>query len=122
VTLLKEGFDLAMGLVAALSWSFAVFVFGSRLLSPGAGGLLALALLLSSLTALLSGHLRERRLRSLAAGACPRCGAALAPEHRHRRWDPEARAWLSPVTSWECGRCAFSHGEAWPCAACPAVN
>ena len=119
MTVARSLADAALAMVAALAWSFAAFAFGARWFSPLAGGLVGLGLLLSGGAMVLSMHLRDRRLLALARGACPRCGAAVAPEHRHRRWDAARASWSQPSTSWDCGACGFSHAESWPCPSCP---
>jgi phosphate/sulfate permease len=116
----RIGVDLVIGLFAALSWSFAAFVLGTRFISPIAGGLLAVALLSSGVIAELRAQLSERRIGALLRGDCPRCGAAIVAEHRHRRWEPDRNEWLAPDTAWDCAGCGFSHSEPWDCPACPA--
>ncbi|HEY4685396.1 MAG TPA: hypothetical protein VII57_05050 [Dehalococcoidia bacterium] len=118
MTGVRVGLDLLFGALGAVAWALAVLVVVGRVLSPAAGGLLALALLISLLGMLLSGHVQESRWRRLAAGACPRCRASVRSEHRHRRLGSGGE-WLSPETSWECGACGFSQSEAWPCPGCP---
>jgi hypothetical protein len=121
MTLLRGGFDLLIALIGVAAWSFAAFVFGSRFLSPTAGGLLAVALFISTLAMVVGGHLQDSRLQRLAAGVCPGCRQPLASEHRHRRWDADQAQWTTPATIWECSRCGFSHSESWACPACPAA-
>jgi len=116
----RTGTDIAIGLFAAASWSFAAFVLGTRFFSPIAGGLLAFAVLSSGVTAELRAQLYERRITSLLGGVCPACGAAITAEHRHRRWEPEQNQWSAPDTAWECRACRFNHAEAWECPSCPA--
>jgi hypothetical protein len=119
VTALRTSLDLGLSLLGAAAWSFAAFVFGSRLFSPTAGGVIAFALFVSSLTWVIAGHLQDQRMERLALGKCPRCRQPIASEHRHRRWDPSRSTWLAPSTSWECRSCDYSHSESWPCPACP---
>jgi hypothetical protein len=115
-----RGIDVLLGLVAALAWGFAVFALGARLVSPAAGGIAGLGVLLSAVTMVLAMYLGDARLAALAKGACPRCRAAVVSDHRHRHWDPGAGEWLPPSTTWDCPRCAFAHSEAWPCSGCSA--
>lgn len=115
----RSALDAALGLFAALSWSFAVFAFGARLVSPLAGGLVAMAFLVWASAMVLSMHLRDRRLVALVKGTCPGCGFAIVPEHRHRSWEPGRNLWLAPSTNWDCGRCGYSQSEAWACPGCP---
>jgi hypothetical protein len=119
VTTLRGGFDLAIALFGVAAWSFAAFVFGSRWLSPTAGGLIGVGLFLSSLALVVGTFVQDARYDRLAAGVCPRCRGAIAADHRHRRWEATRQVWLAPATTWECGACGFSHGEAWECPACP---
>jgi len=118
VTATRSAVDALLALVAVLAWAFAVFAFGARWFSPMAGGLLALAIVLSASATILSMHLRDRRLLALSKGACPRCGARLPSEHRHRRWEPGRAVWEPPSTAWDCGGCGFTHSESWACPAC----
>ena len=115
---LGHGVDIALALLGAVAWSFAVFVLGSRFLSPTAGGLLAVAMLVSALAIGASSFYTEARAARLAAGLCPRCGSRVASEHRHRRWDATRSVWDTPVLAWECG-CGFNHSETWACPSCP---
>jgi hypothetical protein len=119
MTLTRSAVDSLLALLASLAWSFAVFAFGARWVSPLASGLLALAFLASASVTILTMHLRDRRLLSLSKGACPRCGVAVHSEHRHRRWDATARTWLSASTGWDCDACGYSQTENWPCPECP---
>jgi hypothetical protein len=119
VTVARSLVDAALAMVAVLAWGFAAFAFGARWLSPLAGGLVGLGVLLSAGTMVLSMHLRDRLLLALAGGACPRCGAAVVAEHRHRHWNAAAAAWAPASTTWDCGACGFSHGESWLCPSCP---
>ncbi|HXH23247.1 MAG TPA: hypothetical protein VNN10_14580 [Dehalococcoidia bacterium] len=119
MTLRRSAFDALLALLAALAWSFAVFAFGARWLSPLAGGLLALAVALSTSAAVLTMHLRDRRLLALSEGRCPSCGNAIAFEHRHSRWQPEARRWEAAASNWDCAFCGYSHTESWACPRCP---
>ncbi len=116
---LRAGFDLAILLLGAAAWSVAVLILGSRLLSPTAGGLLALAVFVSALAFVLSGELQGIQGRRLAAGLCPRCRSPIAADHGHRRWDAGRGAWLAPTTNWDCPVCNFNHSETWACPACP---
>jgi hypothetical protein len=120
VTGARSAVDSALALIASLAWSFAVFAFGARWLSPIAGGLLGLAVLSSAAVTVLGMHLRDRRLVSLSRGVCPRCGSSVLFEHRHRHWEPAPAAWLPPATNWDCNACGFTHSESWPCPSCPA--
>lgn len=117
--LVQGGIDLTLALFGALSWSFAAFVFGSRYVSPAAGGLLGIGLLLSSGAMLLGAMLRDRRQRLLNEGTCPRCRSGVTFEHRHRRWEPGRSVWEAPSTAWECRACGFAASEEWACPACP---
>jgi len=119
VTLVREGIDLLLAVFGGLAWAFAAFALGSRFISPAAGGLLGIGFLLSAAALILAMYLQDSQLRLLARGRCPTCRAAVAFEHRHRRWDPTRSRWLPPATTWDCDACAFSHGEAWACPACP---
>jgi hypothetical protein len=120
LTSVRQGLDLLIALFGAAAWSFAAFAFGSRFVSPTAGGLLAAALFFSSLALVISSHIQEQRMNLLVAGTCPRCRSRISMEHRHRRWGP-ARAESQPaLNAWECNACAYSHSEAWPCPQCPA--
>jgi hypothetical protein len=114
-----QGLDLPLALLGVLAWAFAAFVIASRLISHPAGILLGVACLLSSGAYVLGSQLREQRLARLLAGECPRCRAPLAPEHRHRRWEPARAEWLDPATTWACAACGFGQDEAWACPACP---
>ncbi len=118
MTSVRTGLDLFVSVLGAVFWAAAAFALGARLLSPAAGGVLALGLLLSLLVMLLSGHLWEARLHRLTAGVCPSCRSKVRAEHQHRRLEGGG-GWLSPLTSWECNACGFSHSEAWPCPGCP---
>jgi ribosomal protein S27AE len=120
VTSARSHLDIAIALFAALAWAFAVFALGTRFVSPVAGGLLGVALLVSGLGAVLSMYLRDARLEVLARGVCPRCGGSVEVDHSHRRWDAATKRWLHPSTTWDCPACAYSHGESWPCPSCPA--
>jgi hypothetical protein len=119
VTLKRSAFDAVLALLAVLAWSFAVFAFGARWLSPLTGGLLALATGVSASAMVLTMHLRDRRLLALSRGECPACGAAIAFDHRHRRWEPGQGAWEAASSNWDCPACGFSHAEAWVCPRCP---
>ena len=119
MTALRGGFDLLLTLVGVVAWGFAAFVIGSRLFSPTAGSLLGVGLFFSALGLAVSMHVQDRRFKRLADGACPRCGRRVESEHRHRRFDASTGAWLAPSTAWECRACGYSHGESWPCPACP---
>ncbi len=118
MTDLSRGLDMALSGLAAGAWGLAAFVVGSRLLSPEAGGVLGLAVAFSGLAFVLSSHLKERLLERLLGGTCPSCGRPIELEHQHRHWDPKASRWIDPSTSWDCGDCGFSHGEAWDCPTC----
>ena len=122
VRAVRRGLDAVVDFLGSAAWSLAVFVVGARLISTPAGALLALATFITIAAFSLQTYLQESRARALAAGACPRCKAPIASEHRHRRWDAERAAWLAPVTSWECAACGYGHNESWPCAACPAAE
>jgi hypothetical protein len=116
----QGGIDIVVAVVAALAWGLAAYVIAGRFVSPLAGQLLGMTVILSSGAMLLTWHLRDTRLASLAAGACPRCHADISSEHRHRRWDPGREQWTSPDTTWECTHCTFVHQESWSCPACKA--
>ena len=116
----RGGFDLALDLIGAAAWGLAAFALGARLVSAPVGALAGLGVLFTIAAMGLSTHLQEARMKALGAGACPRCKAAIASEHRHRRWDPARQTWLPPSTSWECADCGYGHNESWPCPACPA--
>ena len=122
MTAVWRGLDLALALLGAAAWGLAAFVIGSRLVSPAAGGLLAVGLFLSGLALVLGSHLQDTRLQRLAAGQCPRCRRGIASDHRHRRWDVEHREWLAPSLAWECASCGFSHSETWACPTCPSAD
>ncbi len=109
---------MALSGLAAGAWGFAAFVIGSRLLSSEAGGILGLAVAFSGIALVLSSNLQERRLETLLSGECPRCHGPIELEHDHRHWDPTARRWLDPATSWDCRNCEFSHSESWDCPSC----
>jgi hypothetical protein len=119
VTALRRGFDLLVDLAGVAAWGFAAFVIGSRLISPAAGGLLALGLGLSALAWAAGTHLQELRMSRLVAGICPSCRGKVAAEHRHRRWDAALEQWTQPFNGWECRACGYSHSEPWPCPTCP---
>ena len=116
---LQTSFDLFLVAFAALAWGFASFAFGSRWLSPTAGGLLGIGFVFAMLATLLTVLLNDQRSDALRNGACPRCDAPISSEHRHRRWDAAQGKWLPPSTAWDCLDCQFSHGETWACPACP---
>ena len=122
MTPVRRGFDLLLDLVGVAAWGFAAFVIGSRFISPAAGSLLAVGLGFAALAMALNTHLQEGRMHTLAAGLCPRCKGHVVPEHRHRRWEPARSEWLTPVTSWQCRACAYSHTEAWACPTCPVAD
>jgi hypothetical protein len=120
MTGVSRGLDVLLDLVGAATWGFGTFVLTRwLLLSEPAAGLLGLAVSLSFLAWTLSTHLHELRMRELVAGVCPRCKSAVASEHRHRRWEPARREWLTPATSWQCASCGYSHSESWGCPGCP---
>jgi hypothetical protein len=119
VSRVGRGFDLALGLVAVAICTLAVFFYVSNLVSAEAGGLLGAGVLLSGLAVVIGGHLNDERLRRLLAGVCPSCGAAIASEHQHRRWQPERGEWLAASVVWECRACGFNHSERWTCPSCP---
>ena len=118
MSVLGRGFDLALGLFAVVVCGLTALFYGSRLLSPEAGGLLGVGVFLAGLALVVSGQVADRRLQRLAAGACPRCAAAIAPEHRHRSWQPEPGEWREPALSWDCEVCGFYHSERWACPSC----
>lgn len=122
MTFVVRGLDFVLALIGAAAWSLAAFFLASRLVSPAAGGLLAIGLFLSGLAYAIGGQLQDERSRSLAAGSCPRCKHNVTSEHRHRYWEPERGAWSAPTLAWECAWCGFSHGETWACASCPAAD
>jgi hypothetical protein len=119
VTYARSALDSLLALVASLAWAFAVFAFGARWVSPLASGLLALGVLASASVTILTMHLRDRRLLALAKGECPRCGAGVTFEHRHRRWEPAGAVWTAASTNWDCASCSYSQAESWDCPACP---
>jgi hypothetical protein len=118
----RGGFDLALDLIGAAAWGLAAFALGARFVSTPLGGLVGLGVFFSIAAMGLGSHLQEVRMRSLAAGACPRCKAVIASEHRHRRWETARAHWLPPVTSWECAACGYGHTESWACPACPSSD
>jgi hypothetical protein len=122
VRAVRRGLDVFVDLLGSAAWALAVFVLGARLISTPAGGLLALATFITIAAFSLQTYLQEARTRALATGACPRCKASIASEHRHRRWDAERSAWLAPVTSWECDACGYGHSESFMCPACPTAE
>ena len=119
MTAVGRGLDLAQALVGALAWGLAAYFLGSRLVSPTAGGLLAVGLGLSGLALVVGSYLQDIRLQRLSAGVCPRCRRAIASEHRHRRWQPERNEWSTPTLAWECANCDYKHDETWACPSCP---
>ena len=118
----RPGFDLALDLIGAMAWGLAAFALGARLISPPVGALIGLGVLFTVAAMGLRTHLEEARMKSLGAGACPRCRSAIASEHRHRRWDPAGATWLPPLTTWDCAECGYGHNESWACASCPATD
>jgi zinc transporter ZupT len=122
MTAVRAGFDLLLSFVGAAAWSLAAFAVGARLVSPAAGGLLAVGLFLSLLAVFLGSHLHETRLSRLASGVCPRCKGGVRSEHLHRRLVDASGEWLAPLTSWQCASCGFAHNEAWPCPGCPSPS
>jgi hypothetical protein len=118
-SLLRNSVDLVLGLVMTVGLSFAAFGLGSRFVSSMVGGLLGVGVFLSLLAWVLAGQLQDRRNAALVAGRCPRCGAALRNEHRHRRWDPSLQVWTTPSTTWDCDACSYGHVESWACPQCP---
>src|SRR4051794_15089622 len=118
----RGGFDLVLDLIGAAAWGLAAFALGARFVSTPVGGLFGLGIFFSIAAMGLGSHLQEARMKSLAAGACPRCKAHIASEHRHRRWDTPRERWLAPVTTWECNDCGYGHTESWPCPTCPAKD
>lgn len=122
MTSVVRGLDFVLGMLGALAWSLTVFFLASRFISPTAGSLLAIGLLLSGLVFVLNGQLQDSRARSLAAGRCPRCKQSVTSEHTHRRWEPERARWSEPTIAWECISCGYSHGETWACASCPSKD
>jgi len=119
MTAFTRGFDLLIGLAGVAAWGLAVYAFGSRLISPTVGGMLAVALLVGGLGTVISWQVQDNRARRLAAGQCPRCHAAIAGEHRHRAWDPQRSQWRDPLLVWECAACGFNQSEVWSCPTCP---
>ena len=105
MTSVRRGLDFALDFLTSCLWALAAFFVGARLVSTPAGGLLALAVFVTAMTYVLSSRSQERRARAIAAGACPRCGGALASDHQHRRWDTASSAWLAPLTTWTCPNC-----------------
>ena len=122
VRAMRRGLDIFVDLLGSAAWALAVFVLGARLISTPAGGLLGLATFISIAAFSLQTYVVEGRTRALAASVCPNCKAPVSSEHRHRRWDAERRAWLAPVTSWECASCGFGHSESWMCPSCPTAD
>jgi hypothetical protein len=114
-----KGFDFLLDFASAVAWGFGGYVLGNRLISDQAGGLLGLAVFISVLAVMLGTNLQEQRMARLIAGVCPGCRERIAVEHRHRRWDGERKGWQTPLTSWDCARCGYSHSEAWACPTCP---
>ena len=119
VIAVRRGIDVLVDLAGSAAWALAIFVLGARLASTPAGALLALATFVSISAFSMQTYVQEARSRWLSAGTCPRCRAAIAAEHRHRRWDAGRGAWLAPVTTWECDACGYGHNEAWLCPRCP---
>ena len=119
MTQLSRGLDLLLWGLGAAAWGLAVFALSSRFISDSAGALLGLAVGVSAMAFVLNSHLRDTRLEALTQGTCPSCRAPIRMEHRHRAWDPSTKSWVAPSTNWECGHCAFSHSESWPCPQCP---
>jgi hypothetical protein len=122
VRAVRTGLDIFVDVLGSAAWALAVFVLGARLISTPAGVLLGLATFITIAGFSLQTYLQEARARSLAGGSCPRCKAAIAGEHRHRRWDAERSAWLPGVTTWECSACGYGHAETWQCPACPTAE
>jgi hypothetical protein len=118
----RSGFDLALDIIGAMAWGLAAFALGARVVSPPVGALVGLGVMSTIAAMGLRTHLEGARMRNLGAGACPRCHAAIASEHRHRRWDPERSTWLPPLTAWECSACGYGHNESWACSTCPAAE
>jgi hypothetical protein len=116
---IRRGFDFALDLFTSCLWALAAFFVGARLLSSNAGLLLALAVFVTAMTFILTSRAQERGAQAIAAGACPRCGAALATDHEHRRWDTSNRKWLAPLTTWRCATCGFQQEASLGCEACP---
>jgi hypothetical protein len=122
MTAVSRGFDLLVGLAGVAAWGLAVYAFGSRLISPTVGGLLAVALVVGGLGTVISWQLQDARARSLGAGRCPRCHTAIAAEHKHRAWEPDRAEWTPPMLVWDCASCGFSQSEVWACPSCPAPD
>src|SRR4051794_30611723 len=118
----RGGFDLALDTIGAAAWGLAAFAIGARFVSAPVGGLVGLGVFFSIAAMGLGSHLQESRARSLARGDCPRCKAAIASEHRHRRWEVAREHWLAPMTSWECAACGYGHTESFACPSCPAAD
>jgi hypothetical protein len=121
VTQLSRSLDLLLWGLGAAAWGLAVFALSSRFISDSVAGLLGLAVGISGMGYVLSTHLRDTRLESLARGTCPSCRAPIKMEHRHRAWDPGTKSWASPSTGWECARCGYNHSESWACPQCPST-
>jgi hypothetical protein len=120
--MVRRGFTLLVDVVTACMWALAAFFVGARIVSPGAGLALALAVFVSAMTMVLGSRQQEAQARELAAGACPRCHRTLAVEHEHRRWDTTFEKWLPPLTTWACRACGFEHGEPSSCPSCPSAS
>jgi hypothetical protein len=119
VTQLSRGLDLLLWGLGAIAWGLAAVALSSRFISDSLGALFGLAVGVSAMAYVISSHLRDLRLESLARGTCPSCRRPIRMEHRHRAWDPGTRSWASPSTSWECAGCGFNHSEGWACPQCP---
>ena len=120
MTSVRRGLDLAIDFVTSGLWALAAFFIAARLISRDAGLLFGVAVFVTAMTFIVSNRSQERRARHIAAGACPRCEAALVSEHEHRRWDTAHAQWLAPLTTWECEACGFQQEAPLACENCPA--
>ncbi len=118
MTTLGRSLDLLLWGLGAIAWGLTVFALTSRFIDPTAGGLLGLAVATSGMAFVIGSHIRDNQLDALTGGSCPTCKATVRMEHRHRRWDPATHAWAAPSTTWDCGRCGYSHAETWKCPQC----
>jgi hypothetical protein len=119
MTRVLKGVDFAIDMAAAVACGLGGYALSARVVSDDAAVLFGLGVFLSVMAWALGTHLQEARLGRLATGICPRCGARVTSEHRHRRWDSGRDEWLPPVSTWQCSGCGFSHDEAFACRDCP---
>lgn len=115
----RRGLDFAVDLVTACLWAMAAFFAGSRLVSPTGGLIFAIAVFVTAMSFVLGNRSEERRARTIAAGACPRCKSPLRTSHEHRRWDTSHEQWLAPHTTWHCTACDFQQEAPVACRSCP---